>query len=73
MVLSINVYICAYMYMYIYTHTYVYENGCLFLEMVLSSAETSGKLTALLCVLKWFFFKALNVRFANVLISLKRR
>lgn len=52
MVLLINVYICAYMYMYIYTHTYVYENGCLFLEMVLSSAETSGKLTALLCVLK---------------------
>lgn len=54
MVLLINVYICAYMYIYIciYTHTYVYENGCLFLEMVLSSAETSGKLTALLCVLK---------------------
>lgn len=31
---------------------YVYENGSLLSEMVLSSAETCGKLTALVCVLK---------------------
>lgn len=31
---------------------YVYENGCLLSEMVLSSAETFGKLTALVCVLE---------------------
>lgn len=36
-------------------------NGCLLSEMVLSSAETSGKLTALVCVLNLIFFKALNL------------
>lgn len=46
MVLLVNVYVRVYIYMY------VYENGCLLSEMLLSSAETSGKLTALVFVLK---------------------
>lgn len=35
-------------------------NGCLLSEMVLSSAETSGKLTALVCVLNLIFLKHLT-------------
>lgn len=53
MVLLVNVYVRVYIYMY------VYENGCLLSEMLLSSAETSGKLTALVFVLKWLFLKHL--------------
>lgn len=40
-------------------YIYVFENVCLLSEMILRSAETCGKLTALVCVLKCFFLKHL--------------